>query len=129
MEKVIIYATENCKHCQNVKEELAKQNIKFESRLTKDYGKEWLDIINLTGMPTTPAIHYKDSYFLAGRDFADPQQLIDTLKSFEKITFNESKQALERVKTLNYNINMAFRNLTQLVLSSIKKVDEKIDKL
>ena len=60
-----------------------------------------------------------------GAGAIDPQQLIDTLKSFEKITFNESKQALERVKTLNYSMNVAFGRLDQMLRQIEDKLKDK----
>ena len=129
MKKIIVYTNNTCGYCDTLKAELEKSNIKFENRITNEWEKEWNDVVSLTGMPTTPTVCYEDSYFIPVRDFGNPQQLIEILKHFQKPTFSESKQALERIKTLNYSVNMAFRNLKELVLSSIKKVDEKIDKL
>ena len=129
MKKIIVYTNNTCGYCDTLKAELEKSNIKFENRITNEWEKEWNDVVSLTGMPTTPTVCYEDSYFIPARDFGNPQQLIEILKHFQKPTFSESKQALERIKTLNYSVNMAFRNLKELVLSSITKVEEKIDKL
>jgi len=129
MKKITIYTNNTCGYCDALKAELEKNNIKFENRLTNEWEKEWNNVVGLTGMPTTPTVCYEDSYFIPARDFGNPQQLIEILKNFKKPTFSESKQALERIKTLNYSVNMAFRNLKELVLSSITKVEEKIDKL
>jgi len=129
MKKITIYTNNTCGYCDTLKAELEKNNIKFENRITNEWEKEWNDVVSLTGMPTTPTVCYEDSYFIPARDFGNPQQLIEILKNFKKPTFSESKQALERIKTLNYSVNMAFRNLKELVLSSITKVEEKIDKL
>jgi len=129
MKKITIYTNNTCGYCDTLKAELEKNNIKFENRLTNEWEKEWNDVVGLTGMPTTPTVCYEDSYFIPARDFGNPQQLIEILKNFKKPTFSESKQALERIKTLNYSVNVTFRNLKELVLSSINKVEEKIDKL
>jgi len=129
MKKITIYTNNTCGYCDTLKAELEKNNIKFENRLTNEWEKEWNNVVGLTGMPTTPTVCYEDSYFIPARDFGNPQQLIEILKNFKKPTFSESKQALERIKTLNYSVNVTFRNLKELVLSSINKVEEKIDKL
>ena len=129
MKNITVYTNNTCGYCDTLKVELEKNNIKFEDRITSEWEKEWNDVVGLTGMPTTPTVYYEDSYFIPVRDFGNPQQLIEILKNFKKPTFSESKQALERIKTLNYSVNMAFRNLKELVLSSITKVEEKIDKL
>ena len=122
-EKIIIYTNEQCPYCKQVKEELEKNNIKFENRITEKYKDEWTEIAGLTGMPTTPTIYYKDSYFIPTRDFNNPQHLINILKNYKKSEFSESKQVLEKVKTLNSNINMAFGRLDQL----LRQIENKLN--
>ena len=113
-----------CGYCKLVKKELEKNNIEFETRLTNEWQKDWDKIINLTNAPTTPTIYYKDSYFVPTRDFSNPQQLINILKNYKKSEFSESEQILEKIKTLNSNINMAFGRLDQL----LRQIEQKIDK-
>ena len=125
MKNITVYTNNTCGYCDTLKAELEKNNIKFEDRITSEWEKEWNDVVGLTGMPTTPTVYYEDSYFIPVRDFGNPQQLIEILKNFKKPTFSESKQALERIKTLNYSVNMSIRNLTQL----LKQIEQKIDKL
>ena len=125
MKKITIYTAATCSYCKTLKEELEKNNIEFEDRITSEWKDEWHKIISLTGMPTTPTICYEDSYFIPARDFGNPQQLVEILKHFQKPTFSETKQTLEKIKTLNYSINMTFRNITQL----LKTIEQKIDKL
>ena len=113
-----------CGYCKQVKEELEKNNIEFETRITSEWQEDWNNIITLTNAPTTPTIHYKDSYFVPTRDFSNPQQLITILKNFKESKFSESRQVLEKVKTLNSNINIAFGRLDQL----LRQIEQKIDK-
>ena len=115
MDKVIIYTNEQCPYCKQIKEELTKNEIEFENRFTKDFQSEWRDITSLTGMPSVPTIHYKDSYLVPARDFGNPQNLINTLQNFKKLDFDDARQALEHVKTLNYNMLMAFNRTDQLL--------------
>ena len=115
---------ETCSYCKKIKEELNKNNIEFTERLTSDCQEEWDKIINLTNLPTTPTIYYKDSYFIPSRDFGSPQQLINILRNYKKSEFDESRQVLEKVKTLNLNINMAFGRLDQL----LRQIEQKINK-
>ena len=113
-----------CGYCKQVKEELEKNNIEFETRLTSEWQEDWNNIISLTNLPTTPTIYYKDSYFIPTRDFNNPQHLINILKNYKKSEFSESRQVLEKVKTLNSNINIAFGRLDQL----LRQIEQKIDK-
>ena len=124
MEKVIIYTMSTCGYCKQVQEELEKNNIEFETRLTSEWQEDWNNIISLTSLPTTPTIYYKDSYFIPIRDFNSPQHLINILKNYKKSEFSESRQVLEKVKTLNSNINIAFGRLDQL----LRQIEQKIDK-
>jgi glutaredoxin len=125
MKKIIIYTAANCGYCKTLKEELEKNNIEFEERLTGEWKDEWQKINSLTGMPVTPTVCYDGSCFIPSRDFGNPQQLINILKNFKKSEFSESRQVLEKIKTLNSNINTAFGRLDQL----LKQVEQKIDKL
>jgi len=125
MKKITIYTAATCGYCKTLKQELEKNNIEFEEKLTGEWKDEWQKINSLTGMPVTPTICYEDSYFIPSRDFANPQQLIQLLKNFKKSEFSESRQVLERIKTLNSNINTAFGRLDQL----LRQVEQKIDKL
>tara|TARA_R110002074_G_C11990375_1_gene612965 strand:- start:10 stop:387 length:378 start_codon:yes stop_codon:yes gene_type:complete len=124
MEKMIIYTMNTCEYCKLIKEELVKNNIEFETRLTNEWKDEWNDIISLTNNPSTPIIHYRDSYLIPSRDFSDPQQLINALNNFKKSEFSESRQILEKVKTLNSNINIMFNRLDQ----ALRQIEQKIDK-
>ena len=125
MDKIIIYTQGTCGYCKTIKDELEKNNIEFENRIISEWKTEWDKITNLTGIPTTPTICYKDSYFIPARDFGNPQQLINILENFKKSEFSESRQVFEKIKTLNSNINTAFGRLDQL----LRQVEQKIDKL
>jgi glutaredoxin len=115
MNKIEIYTNENCSYCKQIKEELNNNSIEFEEKPTKDNVEGWQDIVNLTGVATVPTVKYNDEYFIPTRDFNSPQQLIAILKGFKKSKFSESKQILEKIKTLNSNINIAFIRLDQLL--------------
>ncbi len=124
MEKVTVYTMEGCEYCKSIKEELDKNNIEYTEILTNEYQEQWNKVIRLTNLPATPTIYYKDFYFIPGRDFNSPQNLINILKNFKKSEFSESRQALEQVRTLNYNMATAFGRLDQL----LKQMEQKINK-
>ena len=120
---ITIYTNSTCGYCKQLKDELTKNNIEFKEKLTSEFTVEWQDVVNLTGLPTTPTIKYKEEYFVPGRDYQNPQQLINILQTFPDSSHDYNKRTLERVKTLNYNINMAFGRLDQL----LRQIETKIN--
>ena len=123
MEKITIYTNETCPYCKQIKEELNNENIEFNEKLTKNYIEEWNNVTSLTGMPTIPTIYFQDNYFIPGRDFGNPQHLINILNNFKKSKFSINKQVFEKIKSLNYNINMAFGRLDKL----LRQIETKIN--
>ena len=123
MDKIILYTNDTCGYCQAVKQELNNANLEFENKISVENNKEWQDIVNLTGIPSVPTVVYNGEYFVAGRDFQNAIQLADRLKNFEESKYTQSKRTFEKVKTLNYNINMAFAKLDQL----LRKIETKIN--
>ena len=121
MEKIIVYTQGACGYCKTVKDELQKE------RLIDEWKKEWNDLAILTGIAMTPTVCYEDSYFIPARDFGNPQQLVEILKNYKKPMLSESKQALERIKTLNSNINTAFGRLDQLLRTIETKLNTEKD--
>jgi len=124
MSKIEIYTNETCPYCKTIKEELKKENIKFKEKITSEFPDEYQQVVNLTGLATVPNIKYKDEYFLPTRDFQNPQHLINIIKSFKKSNYSQSKQTLEKLKTLGYSINMAFTRLDQV----LRKIEENTKK-
>ena len=120
--EIIIYTNDQCRYCADVKEELTKNNIQFENRLTSKFEKEYKSITSLVNMGTVPIIYYKKNYFIAGRDFNSPTHLLTVLDNFKKSNFSMQIQILEKVKTLHYSTNIAFGRLDQL----LRKVEDKL---
>jgi len=124
MSKIIIYTNEQCPYCKQIKEELNKNGFGYEERLTKDWIEDWQNISSLTGMPTVPTIYFENNYLVPSRDFRNPQHLLDMLRDFKESKFTIEQQSLEKLKTLNYNISIAFAKLDQV----IRKIETKINK-
>ena len=124
MDKIEIYTNNTCPYCKQIKEELTKKDIKFEDKSTSKFTGEYQQVVNLTGMPTIPTVKYKDEYFVPGRDFQNAQQLVNILETFESSNYNDSRKTLERIKTLNFNINTAFGRMDQL----LRQIETKINK-
>ena len=123
MSKIEIYTASTCGYCKTLKDELTKNNIEFEEKLTTDFKDEYQAIVNLTGLATTPTIKYEGEYFIPGRDYGNPQQLINILETFKLSEYDDSRRTLERIKTLNFHINTAFGRLDQL----LRKIETKIN--
>ena len=101
MNRIKIYTNQTCPYCKAIKEELEKEDVKFINMDTIEYKVEWQIVVNLTGIPTVPTIEYNDEYFVPGRDFGNPQQLVNMLRSHTDSPYEQSKRTFERVKTLN----------------------------
>ena len=127
MEKIIIYTNEQCPYCKQIKEELEKNNIEFEDRLTTEFEEEWKNVNSLTNMPTIPTLLYKNNYFVPNRDFGSPTNLIAILNNFEESNFSIEIQTFEKIKTLNYNMSMAFNRTDQLLRQIENKLNIKED--
>jgi len=123
MDKIEIYTASTCGYCKQLKDELTKNNIEFEEKLTTDFKDEYQTIVNLTGLPTTPTVKYEGEYFIPGRDYGNPQQLINLIETFKSSEYDDSRRVLERIKTLNFHINTAFGRLDQL----LRKIESKLN--
>ena len=110
-----IYTNKNCPYCKSVKEELKNSEINFVERVTADWPEVWNNITSLTNMPSVPTIQLKDDYLVPGRDFNNPKNLVNIIENYDNIKYGYDRQALERLKTLNYNMGMAFTRLDQLL--------------
>ena len=123
MNKIEIYTNENCGYCKTLKEELTKKNIEFEEKSTADFTDEYQGVVDLTGIPTVPTIKYEGEYFVPGRDFQNANQIVDKLKLLKTPRYTQTQKTFERLKTLNYNMNLAFGKLDQL----LRQIETKIN--
>ena len=119
MNKIIIYTNETCPYCKQIKEELTKNNIEFENILTTDDVEEWQAIVNFTGMPTVPTICLNGEYLVPNRDFGNADLLIKLIQNYTPSLYTVEEVMLEKIKTLNYNMSMAF-NRTNQILTQIE---------
>ena len=122
MKKITVYTNETCSYCKQIKEELTKNNIEFENILTTDNLEEWESIVNFTGMPTVPTICINGEYFVPGRDFGNADLLIKLIQNYASSLYTVEEVMLEKIKTLNYNMSMAFNRTNQI----LTKIEEKL---
>ena len=124
MDKIIIYTNETCPYCKSVKQVFDNADIKYEERNTDKFRDKYNEITSLTGIPTVPTVVYKNNYFVGGRDFPNPQVLIDILKNFKLSGFNETTRLLEKLNTMNFYTSQAFNRIEQ----KINEIQTKINK-
>jgi glutaredoxin 3 len=122
MKKITIYTNETCPYCKQIKEELIINSIEFENVLTNDEPDNWQAIVNLTGMPTVPTINFNGDYLVPGRDFGSAANLINLIKNYKESSFTIQEITLEKLKTLNYNMSVAFNRTNQI----LTKIEEKL---
>ena len=114
-EKITIYTNKTCPYCRQVKDKLKESSIEFIEKDTVESKEEWTDIVGLTNNPVTPTIKIGNEFLLPGRDFQNPQNLIDIIPNFKESKYNENRRVLELVKTLNFNIFTAFQRMQQIL--------------
>ena len=117
--KIRIYTNEACPYCKQIREELTKNNIKFEDLLTNNNKENWQAIVNLTGMPTVPTLCLDNQYLVPGRDFGSVDNLIKLIQNYKTSNFTAQEITLEKLKTLHYSISTAF-NKTNQILTQIE---------
>jgi glutaredoxin len=117
--EITIYTNETCPYCKTIKEKLEEENIKFTEKDVLKFANEWSSISELTGMPQLPTLVFDKEYYIPGRDYFNPEHLINLVKESKKSKFDYSIRSFERIKTLNFNISNAFTQL-QVVLNKIE---------
>ena len=112
--KVTIYISKNCGYCTTIKEKFDEKEVKFTEKEISEHNGEWNEVSRLTGLPTTPTIEFNNNYYIPGRDFNSPDQIVDYIKEWD--VKNESNQSndvklLEAFKTLTFTLNMSLGRL------------------
>ena len=120
--EIVLYTQSTCKNCQSIKDALAKKNIEFTERPIEDFKEEWHEVVSTTWWSGTPVMLFKDNYFVPERDFNHEGHVIEILNTFEKPKHDDSVVALERMKTLAYNINSALQQINGVV----KNINQKL---
>ena len=128
-EKITIYTGETCPYCKQIKNKLKESSIKFIEKDIIKSKKEWEKVYNLTANPTTPTIEINGEFLLPGRDFQQPEHLIEILQNFKKSKYDDSRRTLELLRTLNFNIFSAFQRMQQVLqqIENNTKKEENVD--
>ena len=120
--KIIIYTSETCGHCKNIKEALDKENIKFTEVKSNEKQEDWNKVSNLTGLSVLPTVVVNDSYLIPSRDFHTPEQLVAIINntSPDDEDFSTEVKLIEGFKTLTHSINRGFG----AILQELQKIKE-----
>tara|TARA_R110002051_G_scaffold301411_1_gene369240 strand:- start:320 stop:724 length:405 start_codon:yes stop_codon:yes gene_type:complete len=125
--KIVIYASKTCQYCYTVKKSLTESSIKFTEIDIIEYKDVWNGVIDLTANSVTPTIEINNEFLLPGRDFVNPQDLIEIISNFKESQYDENRRVLELVKTLNYNIFSAFNRLSNVLQQIENKLNTEED--
>ena len=114
--KAIIYTSKSCGYCTTTKDKFNEKEVEFIEKESSEYVNEWNEVSRLTGLPTFPTIKFNNDYYIPGRDFNNPDQIVDYIKEWD--SDNEIKQSndirlLEAFKTLTFTLNRSFIRLQQ----------------
>ena len=125
--KIIMYTSKTCNYCLELKKQFKEKKVKYVEKPREKYEQDWYKIIDLTGLALLPTIVVNDTYLVAGRDFQNPEQLINIIDyitgtEYEKVSFEIKTQ--ESLKTNNYNTNMVLNRM----LHKLNNIENKLDK-
>tara|TARA_R110002012_G_scaffold39827_2_gene109873 strand:- start:137 stop:532 length:396 start_codon:yes stop_codon:yes gene_type:complete len=123
MEEIKIYTNETCNFCKELKTSLDEKEIKYTNIDTSKNKEEWQKVVDTTFIPTVPTVLYKDTYFVAGRDFNNAHHLESVLSSFNGFDYDDPRLLLERLRTLTFSITMAFQRMDGI----LKQIETKIN--
>ena len=115
-EKITIYTSKTCPYCEQVKNKLKESSIKFIEKDIEKSKKKWEEVYSLTGMPTTPTIEIDGEFLIPGRDFQQPEHLVEIIPNFKKSKYDNNRRILELFRTMNFNIFTAFQRLQQSLM-------------
>ena len=122
--KITIYTSKTCAYCDAIKKSLTESSIKFTEIDIIEYKDVWNDVKDLTATPITPTIKINNEFLLPGRDFVNPQNLIEIISNFKESQYDENRRTLELIKTLNYNTFTAFNRLSAV----LQQIENKLNK-
>ena len=94
-DEIVIYTNETCSTCKITKETLEKNKIKFTEKLISRNQSNWNKIMGLTGLSVVPTVIFKDTYFIPGRDYPNPEFLVGILKNYNGGDFPKDQMLLE----------------------------------
>ena len=111
MKEITIYTSKTCGYCKKLKEVFNSNDIKFIEKNNEDYQSDWIKIQKLTGLSTWPTTVQGNNYYIPGRDYNNPEQLLSLLNNDHTEEFSVELRSEQAMKTLIYSINQGFGRL------------------
>ena len=125
LDKLVVYANENCKYCKILKDKLDSEKIKYTNIDTIKNEDKWRQVVDKTFIATVPTVLYKDTFFVAGRDFANAESLVKLINDFKGLDATDPRLVLERIRTLTYSMTMAFGRMDNILRNIESKLNIK----
>ena len=124
--KVKVYSQKHCKYCDNIKEELKKNKVEFESLEIDDHRDEWNRITRILGLGMTPTIGFGDEFWVPGRDFRSPEELIKRMEYITDFPLPPltEEEKLETVINATKNLAMSLNNMNMQISNIHQKVNQ-----
>ena len=86
--KFIVFTMDGCGHCSELKKKMNSAEIEFTEIEIGENQKIWDQVVNQTGDNALPTVFVsleggdEGPVFVAGRDFFDKDEFIETLKTY-----------------------------------------------
>ena len=126
MKKATIYTSENCGYCTTIKDKFKENDLEFIEKERSEYINEWNIVSRLTGVPSFPTIEFNGDYYVPGRDYNAPEQIINHIKNWDEnaeLSVSNDVKLLEAFKTLTFTLNRSFSGLRQ----ELQQIKTKLD--
>ena len=115
-----LYTNPTCHYCHKIKEQLDAGGIEFTEIDTTKAGKEWNELVRITGIGMTPTVILQEETLLPNRDFRTAEDLIGRIKHFtdnpmKRLSIDEKLEQMHNsVKNLTLLLNQMARQMTEL---------------
>ena len=116
LKEITIYTHKDQQHCKQYIDFLTNEGIKFIEKEQSKNLKEYNQFVSVTNMGGFPGIQIDNNYLVNGRDFQNPQQLIQTIQFLANPDFKRPSLdivTIEHLKTANYHLMMRINQLSQ----------------
>ena len=116
LKEVIIYTHKDQQHCKQYIDFLTNEGIKFIEKEQSEHINEYNQFVATVNMGAFPALEINSNYIVMGRDFNNPQQLVQAIQFLANPNFKRPSLdivTVEHLKTTNYNLMMRINQLSQ----------------